>query len=78
MEFLGEFFYGAWYWYTLILKIKLKTFGWNSIQKMCFFAFFKQWMHNNIFLSGKNHYHIKEEELLYMGIALFFSISFVW
>jgi hypothetical protein len=42
MEFLGEFFYGAWYWYTSIKSrknLKFKTFGWNSIQKMCFFAF---------------------------------------
>jgi len=43
MEFLAEFFYGVWYWYTLIKSRtieKIKTFGWNYIQKMCFFAFF--------------------------------------
>ncbi len=40
---LGEFFYGVWYWYTSInffLNKKFKYFWWNSIQKMCFFAFF--------------------------------------
>jgi hypothetical protein len=44
MEFLGEFFNDIWYWYTSIKSrtiYKLNFFGWNSIQKMCFFAFFK-------------------------------------
>ncbi len=39
---LGEFFYGVWYWYTLVKSKtieKFKVFGWNSIQRMCFFAF---------------------------------------
>jgi hypothetical protein len=42
MEFLGDFFYGVWY-YTSIKSIKikkLKKFGWNFIQKMCFFCIF--------------------------------------
>jgi hypothetical protein len=53
MGFLGEFFYDAWDGYTLIKfrkTQKFKTFGWNSIQKMCFVALLKQWMHNNILL----------------------------
>ncbi len=42
MEFLGNFFYGVWYWYTWIKSrtIKIfKVFGWNFIQKNVFFAF---------------------------------------
>jgi hypothetical protein len=35
-------------------------------------------MHNNNLVLGENHYHIKEEEILLMGIALFFQFSFVW
>jgi hypothetical protein len=35
-------------------------------------------MHNNIFLLEKNHYHIKEEEIIYINIALSFQFSFVW
>jgi hypothetical protein len=31
-----------------------------------------------IYFLGKNQCHIKEEEILKMGIALFFQISFVW
>jgi hypothetical protein len=26
----------------------------------------------------KIYYHVKEEEVLWMGIALFFQFSFVW
>ncbi len=39
---LGWIFYSVWYWYTSITSriIKnFKVFGWNSIQKTCFFAF---------------------------------------
>jgi hypothetical protein len=32
-------------------------------------------MHNNILFLGKKHYHIKEEEILEMGIALFLKFS---
>jgi hypothetical protein len=40
MEFLGDFFYGVWYWYTWIksrTNYRFKVFGWNFIQKMCVF-----------------------------------------
>jgi hypothetical protein len=30
------------------------------------------------FFLGKNHYRIKEEEILYIDIALFFQVPFVW
>jgi hypothetical protein len=39
---LGWIFYGIWYWYTWIKSKtiwRFKIFGWNFIQKMCFFAF---------------------------------------
>ncbi len=42
VEFLGEIVFGVWYWYTSIKSRKIlnfKVFGWNFIQKMCFFAF---------------------------------------
>jgi len=67
MEFLGECFYGVWYWYTWFKSKtikRFKVFGWNFIKKSVFFFIFEQLIHNNIFFEGKNHYHIKEEEIL--------------
>jgi hypothetical protein len=35
VDYIGEFFYGVWYWYTTIKSktiLKFKSFGWNSIQ----------------------------------------------
>jgi hypothetical protein len=74
MEFLGDFFYGAWYWYTLIKK--LKKIEWNSIFKMCFLHFLKQWMNNNIFLLGKKSLPYQRGGDFINGHCIVFSISF--
>jgi hypothetical protein len=67
MEFLGEFFM---VYFIDIHQLNLRQFR-NlkfldeiSLKKMCFLYFFYKWMHNNIFHLQKNHYHIKQKEIL--------------
>jgi hypothetical protein len=45
---------------------------------MCFLHLFSNKCIIYLFIKGKDHYHMKEEEILYVGFALFFQFSFIW
>jgi len=79
VEFLSEFFYGVWYWYTWIKSKtiwRFKVFGWNFIQKMCFFTFLSNKCITITFFKEKTTTISKKKRFHKWALDYFFNFLF--